>query len=284
LAWIGESNKVVQIPIAKKVYDFGLGRVFKVERFESNLLVCYEQRGLLIDTTFTKGKLLSFGLRNFCFTGKGILYSSSRDIHFTSKFGFQKTIIGFFDEDKIQLKTMKLDLSSSSKAPYLRPYVFCKVTNGVFIGSNKGLYFFDSSKIQAVGFREISRFSQVSEVKRLWENHLAVVVNDFFVFLINYQTKEVVNEAQYKGLIIQENYAFQFHPQWYWILENLKEIGDIICIKSAFDFPPRETNTDFRYNKFLGGGALLSGCVQEEIMFTNHPELFTSQLLCEVMK
>lgn len=24
-------------------------------------------------------------------------------------------------------------------------------------------------------------------------------------------------------------------------------------------------------NKFLGGGALLSGCVQEEIMFTNHP-------------
>jgi hypothetical protein len=24
-------------------------------------------------------------------------------------------------------------------------------------------------------------------------------------------------------------------------------------------------------NKFLGGGALMSGCVQEEIMFTNHP-------------
>lgn len=28
----------------------------------------------------------------------------------------------------------------------------------------------------------------------------------------------------------------------------------------------------------------MSGCVQEEIMFTNHPELFTTQLLCEVMK
>lgn len=24
-------------------------------------------------------------------------------------------------------------------------------------------------------------------------------------------------------------------------------------------------------NKFLGGGALMSGCVQEELMFTNHP-------------
>jgi hypothetical protein len=28
----------------------------------------------------------------------------------------------------------------------------------------------------------------------------------------------------------------------------------------------------------------MTGCVQEEIMFTNHPELFTAQLLCEVMK
>jgi len=37
-------------------------------------------------------------------------------------------------------------------------------------------------------------------------------------------------------------------------------------------------------NKFLGGGALMTGCVQEEIMFANHPELFTTQLLCEVMK
>jgi poly(ADP-ribose) glycohydrolase len=37
-------------------------------------------------------------------------------------------------------------------------------------------------------------------------------------------------------------------------------------------------------NRYLGGGALGSGCVQEEIMFANHPELFTAQLLCEVMK
>lgn len=36
-------------------------------------------------------------------------------------------------------------------------------------------------------------------------------------------------------------------------------------------------------NKYIGGGALSSGCVQEEIMFANHPELFACQLLCEVM-
>ena len=28
----------------------------------------------------------------------------------------------------------------------------------------------------------------------------------------------------------------------------------------------------------------MTGCVQEEIMFANHPELYTGQLLCGVMK
>jgi poly(ADP-ribose) glycohydrolase len=36
-------------------------------------------------------------------------------------------------------------------------------------------------------------------------------------------------------------------------------------------------------NKYIGGGALTHGCVQEEIMFANHPELFTSVIFCEVM-
>lgn len=36
-------------------------------------------------------------------------------------------------------------------------------------------------------------------------------------------------------------------------------------------------------NKFIGGGALVHGCVQEEIMFATHPELFISVLFCEVM-
>lgn len=46
-----------------------------------------------------------------------------------------------------------------------------------------------------------------------------------------------------------------------------------------------EVNTvkiDFA-NKFIGGGALGHGCVQEEIMFLNHPELYITMLFCEVM-
>ena len=33
-------------------------------------------------------------------------------------------------------------------------------------------------------------------------------------------------------------------------------------------------------NSYIGGGALSSGCVQEEIMFANHPEMFITQLMC----
>jgi poly(ADP-ribose) glycohydrolase len=33
-------------------------------------------------------------------------------------------------------------------------------------------------------------------------------------------------------------------------------------------------------NRYIGGGALSFGLVQEEIMFCNHPEMYTSQLLC----
>ncbi len=33
-------------------------------------------------------------------------------------------------------------------------------------------------------------------------------------------------------------------------------------------------------NQYIGGGALLYGCVQEEIMFVVLPELLVSSLLC----
>lgn len=44
-----------------------------------------------------------------------------------------------------------------------------------------------------------------------------------------------------------------------------------------------ENKADFA-NKHIGGGSLGAGCVQEEIMFANRPELYTTMLLCEVMK
>ena len=83
-------------------------------------------------------------------------------------------------------------------------------------------------------------------------------------------TAELIRIAKEKGLALHENYMFMYHNQ----LEELKyvvksgEIGDVRLYRITFGFPLRHLN-DFRYNKNLGGGALLDAggyCVK----YANH--------------
>ncbi len=71
-------------------------------------------------------------------------------------------------------------------------------------------------------------------------------------------TEELVKFALGKGLALHENYMFRFHSQIEYIKDFIEsgKIGDIRLYKIAFGFPKRASN-DFRYNKMLGGGALL---------------------------
>ena len=71
-------------------------------------------------------------------------------------------------------------------------------------------------------------------------------------------TKELIQIAEKKGLALHENYMFQFHSQIDFIRNEIAKgtIGDVRLYRIAFGFPFRGTN-DFRYNKELGGGALL---------------------------
>lgn len=71
-------------------------------------------------------------------------------------------------------------------------------------------------------------------------------------------TCDLVRIADEKGLALHENYMFAFHQQ----LEDINkivesgEIGDVRLYRVSFGFPKRASN-DFRYNKALGGGALI---------------------------
>lgn len=71
-------------------------------------------------------------------------------------------------------------------------------------------------------------------------------------------TAELISIAQKNNLALHENYMFVFHDQ----LEEINtiisnnDIGDIRLYRIAFGFP-RRSKYDFRYNKALGGGALL---------------------------
>ena len=82
-------------------------------------------------------------------------------------------------------------------------------------------------------------------------------------FCINYkQAEELVFLARSKKLVVMENYGFIYHKQINRTLEilNSGEIGKLMLVRASFGFPKRDAN-DFRYQKELGGGALLDcGC------------------------
>ena len=71
-------------------------------------------------------------------------------------------------------------------------------------------------------------------------------------------TKQLLELADQKGLKVHENYMFLYHSQLAKIKEMIADgsLGDIRLYKMSFGFPMRGQG-DFRYNKELGGGALL---------------------------
>lgn len=71
-------------------------------------------------------------------------------------------------------------------------------------------------------------------------------------------TKDIIETANNYNLAVHENYMFVFHNQIKEInnIINSGKIGDVRLYRISFGFPRRNKN-DFRYNKNLGGGALL---------------------------
>ena len=71
-------------------------------------------------------------------------------------------------------------------------------------------------------------------------------------------TEDLINTAKEKHLAVHENYMFAFHNQIKEIQDIISsgKLGEVRLYRIAFGFPQRAKN-DFRYNKTLGGGALL---------------------------
>jgi len=78
-------------------------------------------------------------------------------------------------------------------------------------------------------------------------------------FAENYESAEhMVNLAQSKNLLVLENFLFPHHSQHRWVKDLIKqgELGEIKLFRSTFGFPPL-SEYNFRYNRNIGGGALL---------------------------
>lgn len=72
------------------------------------------------------------------------------------------------------------------------------------------------------------------------------------------KTKQLLEIAEKNNLAVHEDYMFVYHSQLEAINEIVRsgEIGNVRLYRISFGFPRRDKN-DFRYNKNMGGGALL---------------------------
>jgi dTDP-3,4-didehydro-2,6-dideoxy-alpha-D-glucose 3-reductase len=68
----------------------------------------------------------------------------------------------------------------------------------------------------------------------------------------------MVEKARQNNLALMEGFMFQYHSQHKIVFELIKngEIGELRYFSSSFGFPPL-ANNNFRYDDFLGGGALM---------------------------
>ncbi|MCL2633256.1 MAG: Gfo/Idh/MocA family oxidoreductase [Oscillospiraceae bacterium] len=91
--------------------------------------------------------------------------------------------------------------------------------------------------------------------KKAIEHSKHVMLEKPFTTSVN-DTSDLINLAHSKKLALHENYMFEYHNQIEWIRSKLPELGDLRLFRIDFGFPFR-SGDDFRYNKTLGGGALL---------------------------
>ena len=73
------------------------------------------------------------------------------------------------------------------------------------------------------------------------------------------EVEQLTDIAFRKNKILVENFQFRFHRQLLRIFEIIRcgELGELRCIRSSFGFPPFPDPGNIRYQKALGGGALL---------------------------
>jgi predicted dehydrogenase len=70
--------------------------------------------------------------------------------------------------------------------------------------------------------------------------------------------KKMVAVAKEKGLVLMEDFMFQYHSQHRFVFDLIEkgEVGEIRIVRANFGFPPLPKN-NFRYDDKIGGGALL---------------------------
>jgi predicted dehydrogenase len=95
-------------------------------------------------------------------------------------------------------------------------------------------------------------------VKKSLNKNLHVLVEKSLACNLD-EAKELNLLAKNNGLVLMENFQFIFHKQLKFIQDQLDKgsLGEIKLLRTSFGFPPFLDKANIRYQKALGGGALL---------------------------
>lgn len=168
-----------------------------------------------------------------------------------NEFEFYGVAVATKKEKEIFIR--KEDIPFNSEVSLNKAKKFTKFYGGKVISSFYELL--DNNEIDAVYIPlppGIHHFWAMESLKR--GKHL--LVEKPFTLSLEHTT-ELIEIAKKSNLALIENYAFEYHRQLKLIKELISrgEIGKVRQIRTYFGFPHRGDN-DFRYNKYLGGGAL----------------------------
>lgn len=126
--------------------------------------------------------------------------------------------------------------------------------------NTKAFYSYNSlidSEIDAV-YIPLPNSMHYQWIKNALERKLHVLVEKSLACNFE-QVKELNQIASCNNLVLIENFQFRFHSQLEFIedLINDEKIGQLRLVRSCFGFPPFNDENNIRYQKDLGGGALL---------------------------
>ncbi|CAD8100734.1 unnamed protein product [Paramecium sonneborni] len=165
------------------------------------------------------------------------------------------------------------------------------VSEGIFQFTRKEIYQFLSLAFFGLLKNQLGRFPSPCNLTYILEERTEKVkcYLHYFMKANEEQENEIVTIER---ITFNQNYHIhQFFPkyqentsldlqQWSNCNKNLKNIE---FVDQYIEEQQDSLLVDFA-NKYIGGGVLYSGCVQEEILFTIMPENIIAVLFCEVLK
>jgi len=113
-----------------------------------------------------------------------------------------------------------------------------------------------------IGYVSLANIDHFRIAKKLLINKIHCLIEKPLCCSVE-DCKELTHIAKKNNLVLMETFQFQFHSQFKYIKDLIKnnKLGSIRSVNVKFGFPPRQNPKDIRYQKSLKGGSFFDAGV-----------------------